>query len=144
MHNLFRKFAQRTSELVGSQWAFIAAVVLIITWAASGPIFSLSDTWQLVINTGTTVITFLMVFLIQNTQNRDAKAIHLKLDELLRAVTGARDDLIDLEDLSDEDLANLQAEFKQIHAKHGGLIKDDLVQLETEIKKRKRKHHTRQ
>ncbi|GAB4212055.1 MAG: hypothetical protein OHK0022_47390 [Roseiflexaceae bacterium] len=90
MNELFRKFANKTSDIVGSPWAFIAAVALIIGWAASGPLFGFSDTWQLVINTGTTIITFLMVFLIQNTQNRDARAIHLKLDELIRSVKGAR------------------------------------------------------
>src|SRR6476660_8522616 len=103
MNDFFRKFAHKTSVIAGSPWAFIAAVVIIIAWAVSGPIFSFSDTWQLVINTGTTIITFLMVFLIQNTQNRDAKAVHLKLDELLRGVKGARTGLVDLEDLTDEE-----------------------------------------
>ena len=84
MNDLFHKIAQKTSNAVGSAWAFSLAVMIIIVWAASGPIFGFSDTWQLVINTGTTIITFLMVFLIQNTQNRDAKVIHLKLDELIR------------------------------------------------------------
>ena len=88
MHSLFRKFAHRTSAIVGSPWAFIIAVSVIVIWGVSGPIFHFSDTWQLIINTSTTIITFLMVFLIQNTQNRDATAIHLKLDELLRGVKG--------------------------------------------------------
>src|SRR5712664_1215415 len=113
MKNLFRKFAQAASQAVGSSWAFILAVVIIFVWGATGPMFHYSDTWQLVINTGTTIITFLMVFLIQNTQNRDAKAIHLKLDELIRAVEGARTHLVDLEDLSDEELARLQEEFER-------------------------------
>ncbi|HET9957008.1 MAG TPA: low affinity iron permease family protein [Polyangiaceae bacterium] len=112
MHDAFRRFAHRTSELVGSPWAFIGAVLVIAIWAATGPLFGFSDTWQLVINTGTTIITFLMVFLIQNTQNRDARAIHLKLDELLRALENARDSMIDLEDLSDEELARLESEFR--------------------------------
>ena len=90
MRTLFRTFAVKTSEAVGSAWAFIAAVMLIIGWAISGPFFHFSDTWELIINTSTTIITFLMVFLIQNAQNRDSKALHLKLDELIRAVDGAR------------------------------------------------------
>jgi low affinity Fe/Cu permease len=114
MKELFRKFAQTTSQAVGSSWAFILAVLIVVVWAATGPLFHYSDTWQLVINTGTTIITFLMVFLIQNTQNRDAKAIHLKLDELLRAVAGARTQLVDLEALSDEELERLQQQFKRI------------------------------
>jgi low affinity Fe/Cu permease len=101
--------------LVGSSWAFILAALIIIAWAVTGPIFHYSDTWQLVINTGTTIITFLMVFLIQNTQNRDAKAIHLKLDELLRGVKGARTGLVNLEQLSDDDLERLQKEFERLH-----------------------------
>src|SRR5437879_177829 len=108
MNELFRKFAHKTSQAVGTSWAFILAVLVIVVWAVTGPIFHYSDTWQLVINTGTTIITFLMVFLIQNTQNRDAKAIHLKLDELLKGVKGARTQLVDLEELSDEDLEALQ------------------------------------
>jgi low affinity Fe/Cu permease len=114
MKELFRKFAQTTSQAVGSSWAFILAALIIVVWAATGPLFRFSDTWQLVINTGTTIITFLMVFLIQNTQNRDAKAIHLKLDELLRAVEGARTQLVDLEALSDAELERLQQQFKRI------------------------------
>ena len=115
MNESFRKFAHKTSELTGTPWAFIAAVSIIIGWAASGPIFGFSDSWQLYINTFTTLITFLMVFLIQNTQNRDATAIHLKLDELIRAVEKARNSLVDLEDLSDEELKQLQEQFKRIH-----------------------------
>ncbi len=114
MNELFRKFAQTTSQGVGSSWAFILAVMIIVVWGATGPLFHYSDTWQLVINTGTTIITFLIVFLIQNTQNRDAKAIHLKLDELLRGVEGARTHLVDLEALSDEELDRLQEQFKRI------------------------------
>ena len=118
-NELFRKFAHWTAALVGSAWAFIIAVVIIVAWAVSGPIFGFSDTWQLVINTGTTIVTFLMVFLIQNTQNRDAKAIHLKLDELIKAVKGARNDLVDLEDLSDEELERLQQEFRRLRERQG-------------------------
>ena len=103
---LFRHFAHWTAEVAGSVWMFAAAVVLILVWVATGPVFNFSDTWQLVINTGTTIITFLMVFLIQNTQNRDARAIHLKLDELIR-VSKARDLFMNLEELSDKELAEL-------------------------------------
>jgi len=114
MNEIFRKFSQTTSQLVGSSGAFILAVLIILIWGLTGPLFHYSDTWQLVINTGTTIITFLMVFLIQNTQNRDAKAIHLKLDELIRGVEGARTHLVDLEALSDEELDRLQEQFKRI------------------------------
>jgi low affinity Fe/Cu permease len=119
MNELFRKFSQATSQVVGSSWAFIIAVLIIVVWGITGPLFHYSDTWQLVINTGTTIITFLMVFLIQNTQNRDAKAIHLKLDELLRGVKGARTHLVDLEALSDEELDRLQQQFKRIRHAEG-------------------------
>lgn len=115
MNEFFRKFASRASELLGTPWAFIIAAASILMWGISGPIFGFSDTWQLLANTGTTLITFLMVFLIQNTQNRDAKAIHLKLDELLRGVQGARTSMVDLEDLSDEELKHLQAQFQELH-----------------------------
>ena len=115
MKEFFRKFSHRTSMIVGSSWSFVTALSVIVVWALTGPIFGFSDTWQLVINTETTIITFLMVFLIQNTQNRDAKAMHLKLDELIRAVKGARNSLVDLEDLSDEDLEKLNKEFQKIH-----------------------------
>lgn len=116
-NDVFRKFAHRSSELVGTPWTFLVAVAVVILWALSGPLFGFSDTWQLVINTGTTVVTFLMVFLIQNTQNRDAKAIHLKLDELIRAMNGARNGLLNLEALSDEELKRLQEEFEKLSQK---------------------------
>jgi low affinity Fe/Cu permease len=115
-HDFFRKFAHRTSSSVGSPWAFMLAVIVILVWAVTGPIFHFSDTWQLVINTSTTIVTFLMVFLIQNTQNRDAIAIHLKLDELIRAMKGARNKLVDLEELSDEELETLRQEFHRLGA----------------------------
>lgn len=118
MREAFRKFASTTSRVVGSPWAFVVAVLLIIGWGLSGPVFGYSDTWQLVINTTTTIITFLMVFLIQNTQNRDAEAIHLKLDELIRAVHTARTRLVDLEELSDEQLDKLRAEFQHLRELH--------------------------
>ena len=112
--DLFRKFAHRTSMAVGSPNAFILALVLIVAWAISGPLFHYSDTWQLVINTSTTIVTFLMVFLIQSTQNRESVVTQLKLDELLRAIRSARNKLVDLEDLSDMDLQQLQTEFKRV------------------------------
>jgi len=118
MRDVFRRFAHATSAAVGTPWAFLIAVLIIAGWAVTGPVFHYSDTWQLVINTGTTIITFLMVFLIQNMQNRDAKAIHLKLDELLRAVKGARTELVNLEDLSDQDLDELQKEFGRIRERY--------------------------
>ena len=112
VRDAFRCFAQRASVLLGSAWAFCGAVFVIVVWLVTGPTFHFSDTWQLIINTATTVITFLMVFLIQNTQNRDAKAMHLKLDELIRALKGARNQLVDLEDLSDEELKKLEKQFQ--------------------------------
>src|ERR1043165_1715316 len=121
MNDLFRKFASTASHAVGSPWAFITAAVIVIVWAFSGPVFHYSDTWQLVINTGTTIITFLMVFLIQNTQNRDAKAIHLKLDEMIKGVKGARTGLVNLEELSDEELERLREEFAKLQQSLGHL-----------------------
>jgi low affinity Fe/Cu permease len=113
----FRVFARRSSMILGSAWAFSGAVIVIAVWLITGPTFHFSDTWQLIINTATTIITFLMVFLIQNTQNRDAKAVHLKLDEMIRALKGARNQLVDLEDLSDEDLKNLEQQFQRLRKK---------------------------
>jgi low affinity Fe/Cu permease len=112
MNDLFRKLSHRTSRAMGSSGAFVGAVLIIAIWATSGPLFHYSDTWQLVINTGTTIVTFLMVFLIQNTQNRDAQALHLKLDELIRAVKGARQDIfIDLEDKPDAEVERVRQEI---------------------------------
>lgn len=115
MHEAFRKFANVTSAALGTPWAFGVAFLSILAWAAAGPIFHFSDTWQLWANTGTTLVTFLMVFLIQNTQNRDAKAIHLKLDELIRAMQGARNTMVDLEDLTDAELEALEKQFRKLH-----------------------------
>jgi len=118
MKDWFHIFANRMSQAAGSPIAFFSAVIIILGWAVVGPAFGFSDTWQLVINTGTTIITFLIVFLIQNTQNRDARAMQLKLDELIKAVKGARTQLVDLEEMSEEDLAKLQAEFKALRARY--------------------------
>src|SRR5207249_9929108 len=122
VRDVFRIIAQRTARTLGTAWAFCAAVAVIIVWGATGPTFHYSDTWQLIINTGTTIVTFLMVFLIQNTQNRDAKAVHLKLDELIRALKGARNNLVDLEGLSDEELKKLEEQFQRLRkkAEHDG------------------------
>jgi low affinity Fe/Cu permease len=113
MNDLFRKIAHRASTLMGSAWAFMAATASIVIWAVTGPVFHFSDSWQLVINTWTNLVTFLMVFLIQNSQSRDSKATLLKLDELIRSQTGARNALINLEGLSESDLQRLEAEFKR-------------------------------
>jgi low affinity Fe/Cu permease len=115
-HAWFGLFAGRASAWLGSKWAFTGAGTVILIWAVTGPVFHYSDTWQLVINTGTTIVTFLMVFLIQNTQNRDARAINLKLNELIRAIDKARDQMIDIENLSDLELDKLQARYEQIKA----------------------------
>jgi low affinity Fe/Cu permease len=115
-NDAFGKFAAAASGWLGSKWAFAGAAAVIVLWAATGPIFHFSDTWQLVINTGTTIITFLMVFLIQNTQNRDARAINLKLNELIRAIDKARDQMIDIENLSDLELDELQTKYEHIKA----------------------------
>ena len=113
----FRIFARRSSAVLGSAWAFGVAILVIVIWGLTGPAFHYSNTWQLIINTGTTIVTFLMVFLIQNTQNRDSKAAHLKLDEIIRALKGARNELIDLEKLADEDLTNLEKQFERVRKK---------------------------
>ena len=113
----FGRFATAASCWMGSRWAFAAAGLIILAWGISGPLFHFSDTWQLVINTGTTIVTFLMVFLIQNTQNRDARAINLKLDELIRAVDNARNHMISIEQLSDVELDLLQEQFAEMRTR---------------------------
>ncbi|HEV2840160.1 MAG TPA: low affinity iron permease family protein [Chthoniobacterales bacterium] len=117
VQDAFGVIARKASTVLGSAWAFVIALTIIIVWAITGPTFGFSDTWQLIINTGTTIVTFLMVFLIQNTQNRDAKAVHLKLDELIRALGPARNKLVDLEKLSDDDLKRLETEFEKLRKK---------------------------
>jgi low affinity Fe/Cu permease len=115
---MFRKFAHFTSEIVGAPLTFFCAVLIVVVWGFSGQFFEYSNTWQLVINTGTTIITFLMIFLVQNTQNRDARAIHLKLDELIRSLEEARNDFLDIEDEPDQRISDLQQEFKEL-SHHG-------------------------
>lgn len=114
----FGVFAASASNWLGSKWAFASAVLIIVVWSVTGPFFHFSDTWQLVINTGTTIVTFLMVFLIQNTQNRDARAINLKLNELIRAIDKARDQMIDIENLSDLELDELHGRYEKIKAEY--------------------------
>lgn len=114
LRSTFSQFARTVANVIGTPFAFALALAIIISWAALGPAFGFSETWQLIINTGTTIITFLVVFVIQATQNRDSKALHLKLDELIHVISRARDRLIDAEDLPDEELDRLQAEFKRL------------------------------
>ena len=112
--NGFARFSHQSSKVLGSSKAFVIAIAVIVIWIATGPFFGFSDTWQLIINTGTTIVTFLMVFVIQNSQNRDAMAMQLKIDELIRATKGARNTMIDLAKLSDDQLDELEAEFQRI------------------------------
>ena len=133
IRNLFSVFSTVSANLLGSPWMFVANVVLILVWFLSGPFFDYSDTWQLIVNTATTVFTYLAVFLIQNTQNRDAKAVHLKLDELITSVEGARNKFVDLENLTEEDLRSVEQQFKKLRerAKRGevdpiGAVVDDV------------------
>jgi low affinity Fe/Cu permease len=120
MHAQFRYFARRASEYLGSSWAFFSACLVVLVWAVTGPLFGFSDTWQMVINTGTTIVTFLMVFLIQHAQNHDARAMQLKLDELLRAVKAARNSMVDLEERSEEELTQMKQEFSLLSQVLGG------------------------
>ena len=120
MNDYFHKLAVKASQVLGSPVMFILAVVSIIIWIITGPVFNYSVTWQLVINTGTNLVIFIMVILIQNTQNRDSRTIHLKLDELLRVIHGARSSIVDVEELSDEELDKLATEFKGLHDKYLG------------------------
>ena len=110
----FGRFAKWTAHAAGHPLTFLLAVLIIVGWVITGPLFQFSDTWQLVINTGTTIVTFLMVFLIQNTQNRDSAAVQLKLDELIRAASGAHNALLDLEELSERDLERLRARYEEL------------------------------
>lgn len=113
----FHKVSQSVSNKLGSPYAFLTAVLLVVAWASTGPIFGFSDTWQLVINTSTTIVTFLMVFAIQNTQNRDSKAMQLKLNELIKSSRSAHNEFVDIEDLNDSELESLHGQFKEMHEK---------------------------
>jgi len=140
MQESFRKLAETTAHAAGTSWAFLLAVTTIAVWAVTGPIFGFSDTWQLIINTGTTIVTFLMVFLIQNTQNRESRIVALKLDELLRAQKGARTGLVKLDQMSDAELEHVQAEFERLRDKYAPLVDDDLAHVEEELGARRRRH----
>jgi low affinity Fe/Cu permease len=123
LHTLsFSEIARQASHHLGTPLAFAMACSVVLVWAVTGPLFGYSDTWQLVINTGTTIVTFLMVFLVQNTQNRDARAMHLKLDEILRSIDTARNKLIDLEHCTDEELEKMERQFKALHARERSKI----------------------
>jgi low affinity Fe/Cu permease len=137
MNEFFRHWAERTAHAVGTYWAFLIAVLIVLTWLLTGPYFGYSDTWQLVINTGTTIITFLMVFLIQNTQNRETRIVSLKLDELLRGVEGARTGLVQLDWMSDDELEHIHAEFHKLRDKYAPLVEDDLALVRQELDARK-------
>ena len=139
MRKIFRRLAENAAHAVGSYWAFLLALLTIGIWALTGTYFNYSDTWQLFINTGTTIVTFLMVFLIQNTQNRETKIIALKLDELLRGVEGARTGLVELDHMSDEDLELVRQEFARMRDKYAPLIEDDLADVHRELEARKRR-----
>lgn len=139
MREWFHKISVAISVKMGSPYAFILAVSAVLIWALSGPIFKFSQTWQLLINTGTTIMTFLMIFLVQNTQNRDGKALQLKLDELIRASTTARDEFVNLEAMSDEEIAALDSDFQVIGTKKNSrLLKNIHSRLEAE---KARRHH---
>ena len=119
----FSRFAKLTARITGKPVTFMVAVSIVVLWAVTGPIFKFSDTWQLVINTGTTIITFLMVFLIQNTQNRDSEAMQVKLDELIRATEGAQNALLDLEELEEKELDRIRAGYEEIAEKARGELR---------------------
>jgi len=139
MKEAFRKISNKISNIVGSAWMFMFALILVVGWVVTGPHFGYSDTWQLVINTGTTIVTFLMVFLIQNTQNRDSKSLHLKLDELIRSNKGARESFLNLDDLSDKEIGLLDEEFKDVLAKKGESA--HIIKIRAKIAaERKRRH----
>jgi len=125
MSEFFAKAAKKVSAAVGSPYAFVTAASAVFLWAVSGPLFNYSQNWQLVINTGTTIITFLMVFVIQNDQNRDQKALQLKLDELLRATQGAETGFVDLENMDDATMKELEARFRALHEEHAGHENDE-------------------
>ena len=138
MQKMFRTVAEQAAHAVGTYWAFLAALTTVVVWAITGPYFAYSDTWQLFINTGTTIVTFLMVFLIQNAQNRELRVVTLKLDELLRAGKDARTSFVDLDHMSDEELENVQKEFSRLRETYAPLVDDDLAHVEQALAKRRR------
>ena len=138
MKEVFRKLSETTSHIVGTPPAFLTATLVVIVWAFTGPYFNYSDTWQLVINTGTTIVTFLMVFLIQATQNRDTRILNLKMDELLRALDGARNEFSSLDELSDDQLEQINKQFRSLTGAVGILLADDVEIVERELARRRR------
>src|SRR5688572_1183813 len=134
----FRRFSCAAAERLGCHWAFGTALGLILLWGLTGPLFHFSDTWQLIINTATTIVTFLMVFLIQNTQNRDAKALHLKLDELIRSTAKARNALIDLEDLDDQQIEEIQKTFQNLHQSENPKVRKFAKKLQNKLDTKKK------
>ena len=137
MSEWFHKFAETAARVTGTAWAFLLACATVLVWILSGPYFGYSDTWQLVINTGTTIVTFLMVFLIQNTQNRQTRIVALKLDELLRGVEGARTNLVGLDHMTDEELEIVREEFERLEERYSVLVGDDLAHVRRELKGRR-------
>jgi low affinity Fe/Cu permease len=134
--SFFTCFANHTAKAAGHHLTFILAVVVIVVWGITGPIFGYSDTWQLIINTGTTIVTFLMVFLIQNTQNRDSTALHLKIDEIVRAIDGARNSVLNLEDLEDKDLEEIHRRYKSMAEQaQDALDRDDFEEAAEHLEK---------
>jgi len=135
-HSLFTSFANHTARAAGHHVTFLLAVLIIVTWAITGPIFGFSDTWQLIINTGTTIVTFLMVFLIQNTQNRDSTALHLKIDEVIRALDTAQNSVLNLEDLEEQELEAIHKRYKALAERaEDALDRDDLEEAAEDIEK---------
>jgi low affinity Fe/Cu permease len=130
MNKLFQRFAEKLAYFAGTSWAFILAVALLISWAMTGPLFDFSEQWQLIVNSFTTIVTFLMVFIIQNTQNRDFKALHLKLDELIRTGEGTHPGLIALQNLSDDELSVIEKGFERLRRRSGGSVRDVLAEIE--------------
>lgn len=137
MQETFRKFSESASIALGTPMAFLIALAAVVVWAISGPIFNYSETWQLVINTSTTIITFLMVFLVQATQNRDTKILNLKMDEIIRALRGARNAFVSLEKMTDDDLAGIEGEFRVLAERYGDIIDDDLATIQDELRRRR-------
>lgn len=123
MREVFRKLATWISNTVGSPYSFTLAIIVVTIWLVTGSMFEFSDSWQMVVNTVTNIVALLMIFILQYTQNRDSRAIHIKLDELLKSLHGARTGMVDIEDLSDEDLDGLQTEFHELHIKYSGELK---------------------
>lgn len=141
MTELFNTFAKKASDALGSSWAFVITVAIIVGWLIGGLFFGFGDFYQILINTVSTLATSIFIVVVQHTQNRDATAIHLKLDELLRATKGARNSLVDLEDMTESELEQLRAEFHALHQRSAGLLADDVREVEDELHRRKRARH---